>query len=195
MRGDDSHAGQTPPADRLGIFELCLVADGQTVEVDVAALLHEIVDPYRAGLDGRIRMNLTIPALPSVFVDRNLISRSITNIVENALHAMPGSGTLGVSASAEDGSVHISVSDTGVGMDEEALARAFEPYFRPRRVGRGWGCRSQSEMWSERRHHYGAQRARSRCDGGDFPTGAPPLAPRSLPSEVAGDEAGAMPDR
>jgi signal transduction histidine kinase len=109
-------------------------------EVDVAALLHEIVDPYRAGLGGRIHLDMAIPAtLPPAFVDRNLISRSITNIIENALHAMPGSGTLGVAASVQDGFVRIRVSDTGVGMDEEALARAFEPYFSTKASGTGLG--------------------------------------------------------
>jgi signal transduction histidine kinase len=109
-------------------------------EVDLAALLHEIVDPYRAGLDGRIRLDLEIPsALPPVFVDRNLISRSLTNIVENALHAMPGAGSLAVAASVDNGWVRIRVSDTGVGMDEEALARAFEPYFSTKASGTGLG--------------------------------------------------------
>jgi signal transduction histidine kinase len=109
-------------------------------EVDVAALLHEVVDPYKAGLDGRIQLELTIPAaLPPVFVDRTLISRSLTNIVENALHAMPGSGTLGVAAGAQDGRVQIRVSDTGAGMDDEALARAFEPYFSTKASGTGLG--------------------------------------------------------
>jgi signal transduction histidine kinase len=109
-------------------------------EVDVAALLHEIVDPYRVGLDGRIHLEISIPpALPPVVVDRSLISRSLTNIVENALHAMPGSGTLGVAARADDGWVHVRVSDTGVGMDEEALARAFEPYFSTKASGTGLG--------------------------------------------------------
>jgi signal transduction histidine kinase len=74
-----------------------------------------------------------------VFVDRNLLSRSVTNIVENALHAMPGSGTLVVTATERDGRVHIKVSDTGVGMDEEALARAFEPYFSTKASGTGLG--------------------------------------------------------
>ncbi len=110
------------------------------VEVDVSALLHEIVDPYRSGLEGRIRLDVAIPStLPPVFVDRNLISRSITNIVENALHAMPGSGTLRVAASTQDGYVRIRVADTGVGMDEEALARAFEPYFSTKASGTGLG--------------------------------------------------------
>jgi signal transduction histidine kinase len=110
------------------------------VEVDISALLNEIVAPYRAGLDGRIQLDVSIPpSLPSVYIDRNLISRSLTNIVENALHAMPGQGRLAVSARAENGRVFIRVADTGVGMDEEALARAFEPYFSTKASGTGLG--------------------------------------------------------
>jgi signal transduction histidine kinase len=109
-------------------------------QVDVPELLHEIVDPYRAGLSERIRFEVDVPAeLPAVHVDRTLISRSLTNIVENALHAMPGPGTLAVIARAEDHHVRIRVSDTGVGMDPDALARAFEPYFSTKATGTGLG--------------------------------------------------------
>jgi signal transduction histidine kinase len=108
--------------------------------IDVPELLHEIVDPYRAGLAGRIRFEVDIPErLPLVFVDRTLIARSLTNIVENALHAMPGEGTLAVTARADDHHVRIRVSDTGVGMDADALARAFEPYFSTKASGTGLG--------------------------------------------------------
>ena len=108
--------------------------------VDVPELLHEIVEPYRVGLAERIRFELDVPAaLPPVHVDRTLVSRSLTNIVENALHAMPGQGTLSVMAQAEDHHVRIRVSDTGVGMDADALARAFEPYFSTKATGTGLG--------------------------------------------------------
>jgi signal transduction histidine kinase len=109
-------------------------------EVDTAVLLHEIIDPYRAGLDGRIGLEISIPpSLPPIFVDRSLIARSLTNIVENALHAMPGAGTLGLSAEVQDGVVRIRISDTGAGMDDEARARAFEPYFSTKASGTGLG--------------------------------------------------------
>jgi nitrogen fixation/metabolism regulation signal transduction histidine kinase len=109
-------------------------------EVDTAALLHEVIDPYCAGLDGRVGLEISIPpSLPPIFVDRSLISRSLTNIVENALHAMPGAGTLGLSAHVVDGVVRIRISDTGAGMDDEALARAFEPYFSTKASGTGLG--------------------------------------------------------
>ena len=52
---------------------------------------------------------------------------------------MPGRGTLSVNAAADGGFVAIRVSDTGAGMDPEALARAFEPYFSTKATGTGLG--------------------------------------------------------
>jgi two-component system nitrogen regulation sensor histidine kinase NtrY len=99
--------------------------------VNAAELIHEAVDPYRAGLDDRIRFNVDVPSnLPHLFVDRNLVARSLTNIVENALHVV---------ARPVDSAVRIQVSDTGAGMDGEALARAFEPYFSTKTTGTGLG--------------------------------------------------------
>jgi signal transduction histidine kinase len=109
-------------------------------EVDVTALLREVLDPYRQGLEGRIHLDVELPdALPAVSVDRTLVSRALVNIVENALHAMPGSGSLTVRASQNGHAVLIRVTDTGVGMDAEAMARAFEPYFSTKAAGTGLG--------------------------------------------------------
>ena len=108
--------------------------------VELQELLPEIVNPYRAGLSERIRFDADVPPdLPPVYVDRTLITRALTNLVENALHAMPGTGTMSVVARADNGAVRVRVSDTGVGMDPEALARAFEPYFSTKATGTGLG--------------------------------------------------------
>jgi signal transduction histidine kinase len=108
--------------------------------VAVPELVHDAIDPYRVGLADRIRVNVDVPPdLPTVFVDRTLITRSLTNIVENAIHAMPGRGALTIAARASDSVVRIRVTDTGVGMDAEALARAFEPYFSTKTTGTGLG--------------------------------------------------------
>jgi len=107
---------------------------------DPVRLVHDVVDPYRAGLQGRIRLqNDIVPPLPQVLVDRSLASRALANVVENALHAMPGQGRLRFSAHVDSEWVVIDVEDTGVGMDEEALARAFEPYFSTKSSGTGLG--------------------------------------------------------
>ena len=88
------------------------------------------------------RFDVDVPeSLPRAHVDRTLVARALTNIVENALHAMPGAGTLTIVGrhDSNNGQVRIRVSDTGEGMDQEALARAFEPYFSTKATGTGLG--------------------------------------------------------
>ena len=65
-------------------------------------------------------------------------------MIENALHAMPGRGILTIAAylaAGADGTsaVIVDIIDTGVGMDQEALAKIFEPYFSTKATGTGLG--------------------------------------------------------
>ena len=78
-------------------------------------------------------------SLPPVVVDRVLLARALTNMIENALHAMPGRGTLTIKAEATPTTIRLSVADTGTGMDPEALRRIFEPYFSTKATGTGLG--------------------------------------------------------
>jgi signal transduction histidine kinase len=115
--------------------------------VNVKALLDEVLEPYRTGLDGRIDVQVDCPpSVPDVMADKVLVARAITNIIENALHAMPGRGALHVAVEGDQAEhahhahhVAIAVRDTGVGMDEDALARVFEPYFSTKATGTGLG--------------------------------------------------------
>jgi signal transduction histidine kinase len=107
---------------------------------DPVQLIHEVVEPYRVGLEGRIAVqNDVLAPLPPVVVDRTLVARALANIVENALHAMPGTGRIHLTSRVEDGTVAIRIEDTGLGMDEEALGRVFEPYFSTKTTGTGLG--------------------------------------------------------
>ncbi|MBI1876441.1 MAG: HAMP domain-containing protein [Acidobacteria bacterium] len=105
----------------------------------LAEVVRDVVRPYEAGLAQRIALDVRLPPdLPLVNIDRTLLARALTNIIENALHAMPGGGTLSISG--DDGNlVRLDISDTGVGMDPEALARIFEPYFSTKATGTGLG--------------------------------------------------------
>ena len=108
------------------------------------ALIDEVIEPYRLPLAGRIRIEVAAPPdLPPVTIDRALFSRALTNIIENALHAMPGTGHLMITASPEASSevrrVVVEIADTGVGLDEDAMARLFEPYFSTKATGTGLG--------------------------------------------------------
>ena len=76
----------------------------------LAELIPSVVEPYITGLAGRITVDVDVPAsLPTVVVDRVLLSRALTNMIENALHAMPGNGTL------DDPSRSPSLDDPAVG--------------------------------------------------------------------------------
>ncbi len=111
------------------------------VEANMAELIAEVVDPYRPGLAGRVSISVEVANdLPLLRIDRMLVGRALTNVIENALHAMPGNGSLTVVVDrANEAEVQIRVTDTGVGMDADALARIFEPYFSTRAIGTGLG--------------------------------------------------------
>jgi two-component system nitrogen regulation sensor histidine kinase NtrY len=104
-------------------------------------LVTEVVKPYRVGLSERVTIECDVPAsLPSLMIDRAVLARALTNIIENALHAMPGGGRLAISArQLDEEHVELALTDTGVGMDRASLARVFEPYFSTRASGTGLG--------------------------------------------------------
>jgi signal transduction histidine kinase len=103
-------------------------------------LFEEVVAPYRTGLDNRIRITIDAAAdLPPALIDRTLFSRAVTNVIENALHAMPGTGQLTIRAMVQEPAIVVEISDTGVGMDADAIARIFEPYFSTKATGTGLG--------------------------------------------------------
>jgi nitrogen fixation/metabolism regulation signal transduction histidine kinase len=108
--------------------------------VALPALVEELLSPYRAGQGSRVQVDWRIPAdLPPVRVDRTLIGRALTNLIENAWQAMPQRGTFTVSAHADATTVAVVFEDTGVGMDPAAVGHAFEPYFSTKTAGSGLG--------------------------------------------------------
>ena len=62
-----------------------------------------------------------------------------TNLIDNALHALAGRGTLRVSTGLEQASVVVEIGDTGAGMSEETRNHAFDPFFTTKGVGEGTG--------------------------------------------------------
>ncbi|MDP2317872.1 MAG: HAMP domain-containing sensor histidine kinase [Acidobacteriota bacterium] len=111
------------------------------VVTNLSELVAEIIDPYRSGLAGRVTIETHVPAeLPPLRVDRMLVGRALTNVIENALHAMPGGGELTIAAALAPGQMaQLRITDTGIGMDADALARIFEPYFSTKAIGTGLG--------------------------------------------------------
>ena len=106
----------------------------------LADLVTTVLDPYLVGLENRVDVTTVLPdTIPVLHLDRTLVARALTNIVENALHAMPTKGALDVRATAYEDRVELTVADTGVGLDPETLQRIFEPYFSTKVSGTGLG--------------------------------------------------------
>ena len=107
---------------------------------DLPGLIGEILKPYLVGLDTRISVTIDSQAgVPPLLLDSTLIGRALTNVIENALHAMPGHGSLVIRTEMVDGMVVVTVTDTGVGLDPAAVDRIFEPYFSTKVSGTGLG--------------------------------------------------------
>lgn len=120
------------------------------VAVDVPRLVAGMRDMLTRTLGAAIRVETVFPSAPSpVLVDPNQLELAILNLAVNARDAMPEGGRLELKVeekSVTDASelrpgayVCLSISDSGAGMDAATLARAVEPFFTTKGVGKGTG--------------------------------------------------------
>jgi signal transduction histidine kinase len=77
--------------------------------------------------------------LPRIEAYAGELNQVWTHLIDNAVDAMQGKGTLRVSTRAYDGGVVVEIGDTGRGMSEEVRVHAFEPFFSTKGVGEGTG--------------------------------------------------------
>ncbi len=81
--------------------------------------------------------------LPPVLMDRDQVAQALTNLITNALDAMPQGGTLTAAAGSDVlhdvRYVFVRISDTGEGIDSDTLPLIFEPFFTTKQIGRGTG--------------------------------------------------------
>ncbi|MDT0215079.1 ATP-binding protein [Rothia sp. ARF10] len=77
--------------------------------------------------------------VPAVMAAPGELNQVWTNLIDNAVDAMDGSGTLWVRTSADEHSVVVEIADTGSGLTDEVAAHAFDPFFTTKDVGKGTG--------------------------------------------------------
>jgi len=106
-------------------------------DVDVRGLLEEVLAilPPPTG----VTVDRTGDAAVTARGDREMLRQVLLNVIGNGYQAMPDGGRLTVDLASVDGAVQIKISDTGVGMSDDAKERLFEPFFttKPRGVGLG----------------------------------------------------------
>jgi signal transduction histidine kinase len=78
-------------------------------------------------------------SLPQVPAHAGELNQVWTNLIDNAVHAMNGAGTLTVRTARDGECVLVEIRDTGCGIPAENLRRVFEPFFTTKPVGEGTG--------------------------------------------------------
>jgi signal transduction histidine kinase len=103
------------------------------------------------------------PALPAIAADPQLLHRALSNLVLNAMDAMPTGGTLTLRTRAIVSGVMVEVSDTGSGLSPEECERVFTPYYTSKQHGTGLGLAIVQSVVSD---HHGRISVRSAADHG-----------------------------
>jgi two-component system phosphate regulon sensor histidine kinase PhoR len=86
---------------------------------------------WKMATEKRIRLSAELPeSLPQVVADRNALEQVLTNLVGNALTYSPDGASVTVRAVVQGDRVHISVEDTGPGIEPQHLPRLFERFYR-----------------------------------------------------------------
>lgn len=76
---------------------------------------------------------------PEALLDHEQMMQVITNLVKNAIDAMPAGGSINISLEDTLSDVVIVISDSGTGIKEEDRAKIFEPFFTTKSIGHGTG--------------------------------------------------------
>jgi PAS domain S-box-containing protein len=77
--------------------------------------------------------------LPEVEVQASELNQVWTNLIDNAIGAMDGKGTLTIRTQGEDGHLMVEIADDGPGIPEDVQSHIFDPFFTTKDVGEGTG--------------------------------------------------------
>jgi PAS domain S-box-containing protein len=141
--------------------------------VHIPTLVESVLTLYSNKLQVKqIKVQLAIEACPSIIGLAGEIQQLVSNIISNAIDAVPVSGTLKINASpvklAGGESIRLTIEDDGPGIPPENLKRIFEPFFTTKKdVGTGlglWVCKEIAERHGgtvqvESKNAYGANGA------------------------------------
>jgi two-component system sensor histidine kinase AtoS len=112
--------------------------------VDVSSVISQVVDLHGADMEKKqiLCQNNLDHGVPAIHGDPEKLHRAFSNLIINAIQAMPDGGQLSIFSEyggLEDSEIRIMVKDTGIGMDEETVKNVFNPFFTTKHQGAGLG--------------------------------------------------------
>jgi PAS domain S-box-containing protein len=120
----------------------------ELVETSLPDLVRATVSNVKIPGNVKVAANLG-DGLSNVRLDPLLFRRVLTNLILNAVQAMPKGGKLTIKGSRGDDSITVGVQDTGVGIPQENLEKVFTPFFTTKAKGQGLGlavCKRLTEV-------------------------------------------------
>jgi two-component system nitrogen regulation sensor histidine kinase NtrY len=109
--------------------------------VQLSELIHDVAKLHQAQLENaNLAFHFDLAeSLQPIAADPDLLHRALSNLVLNAIEAMPQGGTLRLRTRYETNSASIEISDTGKGLSPEECSRLFTPYYTSKAQGTGLG--------------------------------------------------------
>lgn len=130
-------------------------------QVNINTLIEEVISQTRPlWKDDAEKNGLTISVqtafseIPKIYGSVGELRSAFYNIIKNSVEAMPGGGKIVIETSRKFDGVKVSITDTGIGMDEETKVRIFQPFYTTKgfELGRGLGM---SGVYSIVKEHKG----------------------------------------
>jgi signal transduction histidine kinase len=107
-------------------------------EFDIEVLCEDVL--FKSGLPENIEASCRVEKKAKKFIaDPHVLKRILSNLVANAIQAMPNGGKIALHVRQKADDAIITVSDTGVGIPPEVKARLFTPLFTTKSKGQGFG--------------------------------------------------------
>jgi two-component system NtrC family sensor kinase len=124
-------------------------------EVDVNEVINRSYDlaAHSAQLQHVQVVKELAPSLPEIIADFDQLQQVFTNLIMNAIQAMPEGGKLTIRTSADDTQLKVAVQDTGCGIPPENMRKLFTPFFTTKREVKGVGLGLAVSYGIIQRHH------------------------------------------